>query len=126
MILNLTALPSTPQQTNAGVMDLSGNELAYLLDLLAVTDASDPQEIDDRAHDIAMLMLANNLGNDDEDDPVPSQVLLSDPDTESGNQKLLTLAICRYVRGEHYVDVCHWRENKLVMPDPIQEEFCDA
>ena len=55
MILNLTQHPASPEQIEAGVMDLPTAERATLIDRLTVDSLPSRQEIEARCADIAML-----------------------------------------------------------------------
>ena len=66
-ILNLTQHPATQDQIDAGVVDLHGEQLEMLKSLLTFEHLPSSQEIEDRAHDIALLVMFNGLGNDDDD-----------------------------------------------------------
>ncbi|MCO4319976.1 hypothetical protein [Aliidiomarina quisquiliarum] len=75
MILNLTQHPATPEQKEAGVVDLRGNSLKHLKALLTFTDIPTNKELQDRAHDIAQLVIHNELGEDD-NDPIFLQAMI--------------------------------------------------
>lgn len=66
-ILNLTQHPATQDQIAAGVIDLKGEQLKMLKSLLTFDDIPSVEEIENRAHDIALLVMFNGLGNDDDD-----------------------------------------------------------
>jgi hypothetical protein len=66
-ILNLTQHPATAEQIAAGVIDLPEAARQKLSNLLTFADLPEPQEIADRAHDIALLA-ASMASPDDRDD----------------------------------------------------------
>lgn len=53
LILNLTQHPATPEQVQAGVVDLEGEQLQFLKDLLTFEEIPDSQEIQRRADILA-------------------------------------------------------------------------
>jgi len=67
MIINLTQHPASPEQIAQGVKNLHGDELAELKALLTIGELPSPDEIRDRAYDIAALVSSNGLGDDEED-----------------------------------------------------------
>lgn len=67
MILNLTQHTSTQDQKDAGIIDLKGQQLSKLKDLLTFDTIPNKQEMMDRAHDIALLSDFNGIGLDDDD-----------------------------------------------------------
>lgn len=75
MILNLTQHPATTEQKLAGVMDLQGDALALLKELLTFTTLPSKKELQDRAHDVAQLVIHNELGEDD-NDPIFLQAMI--------------------------------------------------
>ena len=76
MILNLTQHPASKEQQDAGVIDLQGNELAYLKELLTFDSPPEAGEIQARASDIAMLAISNGIGGDDLDDPIFDRAMI--------------------------------------------------
>ena len=71
MIINLTQHPATPEQIEAGVVDMRGDELAALRDALTFSEIPDGDELETRAGYIASLAVNNGLGGDYDDDPMP-------------------------------------------------------
>lgn len=71
MIINLTQHPATPEQKLQGLVDLQGNELILLKDLLTFDEIPTPNEIADRARLISNLAISNNLGSYIESDEDP-------------------------------------------------------
>lgn len=69
MILNLTQHAATTEQIKAGVVDLTGDELASLKEALTFSELPTEQDIRERAEHIASLAIFNGLGPDDGDDP---------------------------------------------------------
>lgn len=68
-ILNLTQHPATPEQVKAGVVDLQGEQLQFVKDLLTFEEIPDSQEIQRRAEKLAyfgMFYDPENIGN-----PIP-------------------------------------------------------
>lgn len=76
MIINLTQHPATAEQIEAGVVDLQGDQLELLKELLTFENVPQKGEVDDRAHDIALLAMMNGLGGDDDDDPIPTAAMI--------------------------------------------------
>lgn len=75
MIINLTQHPATADQRAAGVVDLQGQELAALKELLTFADLPSREDIAARAEQIAGLAVLNGLGGEDED-PAPLQAMI--------------------------------------------------
>lgn len=76
MIVNLTQHPATAEQLAAGVVDLPAAERARLVTLLTIDALPTRAELDDRAHDIALLAHSNGLGGDHADDPVVTRAMI--------------------------------------------------
>ena len=78
MIINLTQHRSTDEQKKAGVVDLPAGspERHDLLLLLTFDNIPSKKEIEDRAHDIALLAVHNNLGGEENDDPHPLYAMI--------------------------------------------------
>jgi len=76
MILNLTQHPATPEQLDAGVVDLQGDQLAELKTLLTFDTLPSRQDIQERAFSIVRLAFANALGADMDDDPIPHRAMI--------------------------------------------------
>ncbi len=55
MILNLTQHPATPEQIDAGVVDLPATDRQQAIALLTVDNLPTRTEVDARAHDLALL-----------------------------------------------------------------------
>lgn len=70
MILNLTQHQATPEQIEAGVVDLPQAERGLLIKLLTFDSLPSREKIEDRAFDIAELACYNGLGGDESDDPI--------------------------------------------------------
>lgn len=65
MIINLTQHPATEDQLEQGVIDLKGEQLEALKELLTFDEIPSLQEVEDRAHDIALLAIHNGLSDSD-------------------------------------------------------------
>lgn len=76
MILNLTQHTVTPEQLAAGVVDLNGDQKAFLTERLTVEQLPTPEEIRARCEDIAEMACHNGLGTDNGNDPFPYRVLI--------------------------------------------------
>lgn len=76
MIINLTQHPASPDQVQAGVVDLTGEVRAELIDALTFDEPPSPLEIIDRAIEVAELAGHNGLGDDEGDDPLPQQAMI--------------------------------------------------
>jgi len=76
MIINLTQHPATPDQTEAGVVDLPPDHRAALVAALTVDTLPSMVEIQVRCARIAELAVQNGLGGDDADDPHPTQAMI--------------------------------------------------
>ena len=74
-ILNLTQHPATQEQKAAGVVDLQGDELETLKELLTFEGIPTRAEIEDRAADIANLVMMNGLGEEN-DDPIFNSAMI--------------------------------------------------
>lgn len=76
MILNLTQHPASPEQIEAGVVDLQENHRKSLTDALTVDTLPDRETIEARCDFIAELAYQNGLGGDDDDDPHPEKAMI--------------------------------------------------
>lgn len=76
MILNLTQHTATLEQKEAGVVDLPETHRRDLKILLTFDEIPPRHEIEDRAHDIALLAVHNDLGPENGDDPHPAQAMI--------------------------------------------------
>jgi hypothetical protein len=76
MIVNLTQHLATPEQIEAGVIDLPPAEREALTALLTFDSLPTRQEIADRAADIAELAAYNGLGGDDADSPPAAAAMI--------------------------------------------------
>lgn len=75
MILNFTQHAATPEQKLAGVVDLVGEELTLLKDLLTFDSLPSEDEINSRAVTLGHLASINGLGSEG-DDPWPTSVMI--------------------------------------------------
>jgi len=75
MILNLTQHSATPEQKLAGVVDLGGEELTLLKNLLTFDVLPSEEEIHSRAVSLGHLVSINGLGEEG-DDPWPTAVMI--------------------------------------------------
>lgn len=76
MIINLTQHPATPEQREAGVVDIPTAERDQLLKLLTFDALPSREKIAARAAVIAELAAQNGLGGDDGDDPLPEAAMI--------------------------------------------------
>jgi hypothetical protein len=76
MILNLTQHAATPEQREAGVIDLPAGQRADLVEALTFVSLPSAVEISERAAFITELACANGLGCDDSDDPHPTAAMI--------------------------------------------------
>jgi hypothetical protein len=76
LIINLTQHDATPEQIAAGVVDLKGEQLTRLRQLLTFEQIPSSGQIDDRAITVAHLAVFNGLGPDDGEDPVPRAAMI--------------------------------------------------
>lgn len=76
MIINLTQHPATADQILAGVVDLSGDQLASLKEALTFDSLPDAEEIRVRAEHIAELACYNGQSGDEGDSPLPQQAMI--------------------------------------------------
>lgn len=67
-ILNLTQHAATPEQREAGVIDLPTAEREAVIELLTFDDVPTAQELGNRAHDIALIAAGCAAGEDRADD----------------------------------------------------------
>ena len=75
-VINLTQHPATDEQKVAGVVDLQGKELEALKGLLTFDSIPTIQEMEDRAHDIALLVVFNDLADDEDQDPIFNKAMI--------------------------------------------------
>ena len=76
MIINLTQHAATPDQVQAGVVDLYGVDQLALRVLLKFRWLPSASEIAERAELLAELAVHNGLGEDDGDDPFPDAAMI--------------------------------------------------
>lgn len=76
MIINLTQHDATPEQVAAGVVNLKGEQLARLRQLLTFEELPSSGQINDRAITVAHLAIYNGFGGDDGDDPHPHAAMI--------------------------------------------------
>jgi len=112
MILNLTQHASTPGQKVAGVMDLNGSQLELLRELLTFEALPSKEEIDDRAHDIARLVISNGLGDDMDQDPIFDRAMI-------GGAPFLMRAL-EDALMEHYIQPLYAFSKREVVEEQVE------
>lgn len=75
MIFNLTQHAATPEQKDQGVIDFDGQDKEQLKALLTFNSIPSKKEIEARAHDLALLCMLNNFGDDDEE-YIPTKAMI--------------------------------------------------
>jgi len=110
MILNLTQHPATETQKQAGVVDLRGDELATLKELLTFNAPPSQTEMEARAHDVAKLVMFNGLGEGD-DDPVFLSAMI-------GGAPFFMSTLERELKADHITPVYAFSER-------VTEEYTD-
>lgn len=75
MIINLTQHAASPEQREAGVVDLPEQQREALHEALTFESVPTSMELDDRADWVSELAVFNGLGGDEED-PIPTAAMI--------------------------------------------------
>jgi len=112
MILNLTQHPATPDQLEAGVVDLPPLVLSALKEALTFTGPSTREEIRARAEFIAELACQNQLGGDEGDSPLVEKAMI-------GGAMWLMAPLCEELQGRGITPVFAFSQRVVVeTPQP--------